>query len=364
MCKLFYKCDFYCIILLLSQFVGVFMNNKKTKLCLLMLVMLLGACSFSNDVAFAKNEAPITEVNQDDIKANKETLEKAEEAIFNKDFQSAIVYLTAYINSKPKKYEAYKLRGDAFYALHQFRLAEADYQKAIALKTEDDKFVTGTKVLSAVVLGADKQSQYQNPELGNLYGRLMYAQKALNNPTYEGTYAKAFEYNSHIYLPKPKKEEISRINCPQKYGKILNPQGVDEYIMGAISKIEEGDYHSAVFKAQYITSNYPKYYLGHYLLGVAMVGMEQYDNAVQAFENSLKYNPYDFETFASLGQLFYRKAEKTFSPDEAKKSIEYFNNAIKYNSNCHIYHYYIGLNQMIIGDKYVEIVSQQFSKIL
>ena len=74
MCKLFYNYDFYCIILLLSQFVGVFMSNKKTKLCLLMLVMLLGACSFSNDVAFAKNEASITEVNQDDIKANKEHL--------------------------------------------------------------------------------------------------------------------------------------------------------------------------------------------------------------------------------------------------------------------------------------------------
>ena len=160
------------------------MNNKKTKLCLLMLVMFLGACEVSNTVLAKEENKPvaISEVNQEEVKANKETLEKAEQALSNKDYQSAIVYLTAYINSKPKKYEAYKLRGDAFYALHQFRLAEADYQKAIVLKADDDKFVTGTKVLSAVVLGADKQSQYQNPELGNLYGRLMYAQKALNNP--------------------------------------------------------------------------------------------------------------------------------------------------------------------------------------
>lgn len=328
------------------------MNNKKTKLCLLMLVMFLGACEVSNTVLAKEENKPvaISEVNQEEVKANKETLEKAEQALSNKDYQSAIVYLTAYINSKPKKYEAYKLRGDAFYALHQFRLAEADYQKAIVLKADDDKFVTGTKVLSAVVLGADKQSQYQNPELGNLYGRLMYAQKALNNPAYESTYAKAFEYNSHIYLPKPKKEDIAKINCPQKYGKLLNPQGVDEYIMDAISKLEEGDFHAAVFKAQYVTSNYPKYYLGHYLLGVAMAGMEQYDDAVHSFETALKYNPYDFESFASLGQLFYRKAEKTFSADDARKSIEYFGKAIKYNPHYHIYHYYIGLNQMIIGD--------------
>lgn len=336
------------------------MNNKKTKLCLLMLVMVLGACEVSSNSVFAKDEnkpVAISEVNQEEVKANKETLEKAEHAMANKDYQSAIVYLTAYINSKPKKYEAYKLRGDAFYALHQFRLAEADYQKAIVLKTDDDKFVTGTKVLSAVVLGADKQSQYQNPELGNLYGRLMYAQKALNNPAYETTYAKAFEYNSHIYLPKPKKEDIAKINCPQKYGKLLNPQGVDEYIMDAISKLEEGDFHAAVFKAQYVTSNYPKYYLGHYLLGVAMAGMEQYDDAVHSFETALKYNPYDFESFASLGQLYYRKAEKTFSAEDARKSIEYFGKAIKYNPNYHIYHYYIGLNQMIIGDYNLAISS-------
>ena len=325
---------------------------KKSKLCLLMLVMLLGASEVSN-VVYAKDEnKPVvtSEVNQDDVKANKEALEKAEQAMVKKDYQSAVVYLTAYINAKPKKYEAYKLRGDAFYALHQFKLAESDYQKAITLKTEDDKFVTGAKVVSAVVLGADKQSQYQNPELGNLYGRLMYAQKALNNPIYETTYEQAFKYNSHIYLPKPKKEDIAKINCPQKYGKLLNPQGVDEYIMDAISEIEDGQFHEAVYKIQHVTTHYPEYYLGHYLMGVAMVGLEQYDDAIHSFDTSLSLNPYDFETLASLGQLFYRRAEKTFSSDEAQKSIEYFTKAIKFNPNSNVYYYYIGLNNMIIGD--------------
>lgn len=316
-----------------------------------MTIMVLGVCNISDNIAYSKTETVSdTEVNQSELKANKETLEKAETLMANKDFQSAIVHLTAYISNKPKRYEAYKLRGDSFYALHQFRLAEADYQKAISLKTDDDKFITGTKVLSAVVLGADKQSQYQNPELGNLYGRLMYAQKALNNPAYESTYDKAFEFNSHIYLPKPKKEEISKINCPQKYGKLLNPQGVDEYISDAIAKIEDGQFSEAVYKIQYVTANYPKYYFGHYLMGVAMAGLEQFDDAVHSFETSLKYNPYDFESFASLGQLYYERAEKTFSSDDATKSIEYFNKAVKYNPNCHIYNYYIGLNQMIIGD--------------
>lgn len=334
------------------------MNKKTAKICLLMMVMVLGAYSVSGSVAYSNDESVVNaDVNQADVKANKETLEKAETSMANKDFQSAIVYLTAYISNKPKKYEAYKLRGDCFYALHQFRLAEADYQKAISLKTDDDKFITGTKVISAVVLGADKQSQYQNPELGNLYGRLMYAQKALNNPAYELTYSKAFEFNSHIYLPKPKKEDIYKINCPQKYGKILNPQGVDQYVTDAISKIEEGQFSEAVYKIQYITSNYPKYYLGHYLMGVAMAGLEQDEDAIHSYEKALSFNPYDFETFASLGQLFYQKSEKTFSVDDARKSIEYFNKALKYNPNCHIYHYYIGLNQMIIGDYSLAISS-------
>ena len=315
-----------------------------------MLVMLLGASEICANSVYVKAEAQVPEVVKEDVKINKETLEKAEEFIVKKEFQSAIVYLTAYINSKPKKYEAYKLRGDAFYALHQFKLAESDYQKAIAIKTDDDKFVTGAKVVSAVVLGADKQSQYQNSELGNLYARLMYAQKALNNPMYETTYEQAFKYNSHIYLPKPKKEDIARINCPQKYGKILNPQGVDKYVMDAMSEIEDGQFHEAVYKIQYITTNYPDYYLGHYLMGVAMVGLEQYEDAIYSFETSLKLNQYDFETLASLGQLFYRKAEKTFSSEDALKSIEYFTQAIKFNHNFNVYHYYIGLNNMIIGD--------------
>ena len=67
-----------------------------------------------------------------------------------------------------------------------------------------------------MVLGADKQEQLQNPELGNLYAALMYAQKAQNKPEYETSYSKAVEYNSHIYLPQPKKNEIAQINCPQK----------------------------------------------------------------------------------------------------------------------------------------------------
>ena len=70
------------------------------------------------------------------------------------------------------------MRGDAYYALRRYDLAEKDYQTAVDLKAEDDKFITNTKVITAAVLGADKNDQRQNPELGNLYAKLMYAQKA------------------------------------------------------------------------------------------------------------------------------------------------------------------------------------------
>lgn len=327
--------------------------RNSNKVCLLLFLLALGVCNISPNNSVCAQEEPVqvSPVQPEDVKIDEDELfDNAQKAIDRKDYQSAIVYLTNYINQKPKKYEAYKFRGDAFYALRQYVLAEQDYQTAISIKAANDKFLTGTKVIGAMVLGADKQEQLQNPELGNLYARLMYAQKALNNPVYESALEKAYEYNSHIYLPRPKKEEIALINCPQKYGKMLNPQGVDSYIYGAIDDIENGYFSEAVYKTQYITSNYPKFYLGHYLTGVALAGLDKNNEAISAFEAALQYNPYDFESFASLGQIYYNEAEITFSAESAKKSIDYFNKALKYNPNCYMYYYYIGLNELQMGD--------------
>lgn len=322
------------------------MVNKK--ICALLVLMMMGTYTISQNSVYAEDTtSETTEVSV--IKGNKDAFEMAENLIGQKNYQEALKYLDAYISSKPKKYEAYKLRGDAYYALRRFNLAETDYQTAIDLKTDDDKFITGTKVLSAVVLGADKQEQLQNPELGNLYAKLMYAQKAQNKTSYESSYAKAVELNSHIYLPQPKKDEISQINCPQKYGKVFNPQGDDKFLYDAINDIENGNYRDSVFKSQYLITNYPDYYLGYYLNGVALAGMEQDEDAILAFNNALKKNPYDFESLASLGQLYYAQAEKTFSVDDAKKSTEYFRQALKLNPNCNSYYFYIGLNDLLQG---------------
>lgn len=310
--------------------------------------MMMGTYTISQNSVYAEDTtSETTEISV--IKGNKDAFEMAENLIGQKNYQEALKYLDAYISSKPKKYEAYKLRGDAYYALRRYNLAEKDYQTAIDLKTGDDKFVTGTKVLSAVVLGADKQEQLQNPELGNLYAKLMYAQKAQNKTSYESSYAKAVELNSHIYLPQPKKDEISQINCPQKYGKVFNPQGDDKFLYDAINDIENGNYRDSVFKSQYLITNYPDYYLGYYLNGVALAGMEQDEEAIVAFNSALKKNPYDFESLASLGQLYYAQAEKTFSVDDAKKSTEYFRQALKLNPNCNSYYFYIGLNDLLQG---------------
>lgn len=322
------------------------MVNKK--ICALLVLMMMGTYIISQNSVYAEDTtSETTEVSV--IKGNKDAFEMAENLIAKKNYQESLKYLDAYISSKPKKYEAYKLRGDAYYALRRYNLAETDYQTAIDLKTDDDKFVTGTKVLSAVVLGADKQEQLQNPELGNLYAKLMYAQKAQNKTSYESSYAKAVELNSHIYLPQPKKDEISQINCPQKYGKVFNPQGDDKFLYDAINDIENGNYRDSVFKSQYLITNYPDYYLGYYLNGVALAGMEQDEEAIVAFNNALKKNPYDFESLASLGQLYYAQAEKTFSVDDAKKSTEYFRQALKLNPNCNSYYFYIGLNDLLQG---------------
>lgn len=327
--------------------------KKQYKLGLVLASILLSVVSINTfETAYSQEQikTEAEKIKEEDIKVNKETLEKAEEFIKQKNYQSALSYLNAYINSKPKKYQAYKLRGEVYYALRQYQSAIDDFQQAVDLKTEDDKFITGTKVISAVVLGADKKEQYQNPELGNLYGELMYAQKAVNNDLYEVSYKKALEYNSHMYLPFPKKEDISKINCPQKYGKTFNPQGIDAEIASVIDDIEKGTFVEAVYKLPKITSEYPDYYMGHYLTGVVMYGLEHNKEAIESFNRAIALNPNDFESFASLGKLYYTEAEKRFDSEYSKKSIEQFKKALDLNPNCNTYHYYIGLNSLLIGE--------------
>ncbi len=327
------------------------MKNKKN--ITLVLGLILSLCSFCT--VYAQDEKPLKEnetssMESAELKVDKDTPIDVLVLIKKKDYNAALPLINAYIESKPKKYIGYQLRGEIYYALRQYDLAVEDFQKAVDIKTEDDKFATNAKVISAVVLGADKQQQYQNPELGSLYARLMYAQKALNNNMYEVSYKKALEYNSHIYLPSPKKEEINKINCPQKYGKEFNPQGIDVTIYGIIEDIEKGNFSEAAYKLPKLTTEYPNYYLGQYLTGVVMYTLEQDENAINAFNNSIKLNPKDFESYASLGLLYYDKAAKTFNEDYAKKSIENFEKAIALNSNCSTYYFYIGLNHMELGD--------------
>ena len=84
--------------------------------------------------------------------------------------------------------------------------------------------------------------------------------------------------------------------------------------------------------------------------GVTYVGLEQEKEAVSAFETAVKLNPNDFESLASLGQIYYIDSEKSFSKDDVEKSVNYFKEALKLNPDCYLYHYYIGLNYLQIND--------------
>ncbi|MBO6180402.1 tetratricopeptide repeat protein, partial [bacterium] len=327
------------------------MRNKRFGILVLLALLSLSNCAIAENINFDFGQDTAFEK----IKANKDTILKAQEAMDNKDYQTAVSLLTAYINEKPKKYEAYKLRGDAYYAIRRYYMAQKDYQTAIDIKSSEDKFMTNTKYVSAIVLGADKNEQKQNAELGDLYGALMYAQKAMNNPNYTASYDSAVKYNSHIYLPQPNKNEINKINCPQKYGKVLTPQGIDIQIYGAIDDIAKGNYNESLYKLQSVTTQYPNYYLGHYLTGVALSELEKDDDAIREFGKAISLNPYDFESRASLGRIYYSKAETKFSETDARKSIEYFSQALRQNHNCPTYYFYIGMNELQIGNTNVAI---------
>ena len=108
-----------------------------------MCVTVLGTCEISNVAKANEVESvpvAVAEVEQKEIKANRGTLNKAENAIDDRDYNTAVELLTGYINLKPNKDEVYKMRGEAYYALRQYKLAQDDFEKAIALKTQDDKY--------------------------------------------------------------------------------------------------------------------------------------------------------------------------------------------------------------------------------
>lgn len=53
-------------------------------------------------VATPEVSSQVQDEQQGQIKGNKDSFDKAVESMDNKDYQSAIVYLSAYITSKPK----------------------------------------------------------------------------------------------------------------------------------------------------------------------------------------------------------------------------------------------------------------------
>ena len=324
---------------------------KNIGILTILAVMTASNISFAEDATenFAQ-QSEYEVYEKPEIKSNRAALANAKLKMNEKDFQAAINYLDAYIATKPKKYEAYSLRGDCNYELRRYAKAEADYLKAIELKSVGAKFIANTKTVSAVILGADRTGQDQNPDLGVLYGKLMYAQKAQNKPEYEESYQKAFKYNSHIYLPKPNASELALINCPQKYGKPLDPQGDDKLLFGAIDDIQEENFQEAMYKLHNYTIKYPNYYLGHYLTGVALIGLEQEEDALVSFTKAVRLNRLDFESLASIGQIYFNKASKTFNKNDYQKSINYFRAALALNKNCYSYYFYIGLNEFQSGD--------------
>ena len=72
------------------------MRNKKN-LGLLVAIMMLSISNINIPAFSADKSEPVENqsVETEEIKVNRETLEKASNAIANKDYQSAIVYLTA-----------------------------------------------------------------------------------------------------------------------------------------------------------------------------------------------------------------------------------------------------------------------------
>ena len=85
-------------------------------------------------------------------------------------------------------------------------------------------------------------------------------------------------------------------------------------------------------------------------MGVALTGLEKEDEAIKSFEKALALNPYDFESLASLGQIYFDKAETNFSQEDSQKSLEYFSKALELNKNCPTYHFYLGLNNLNSGN--------------
>ena len=90
--------------------------ERKGKIGLLLMGLVLSLCTVTAfEPAYSQDEVQANqEVNQDEIKFKRDTLDIAVEFMKNKDFNAALPHLNAYIEAKPKKYQGYKLRGEAY----------------------------------------------------------------------------------------------------------------------------------------------------------------------------------------------------------------------------------------------------------
>ena len=65
------------------------MINKKIKICLLAMVMMLGVSTIAAEEPAVVSETAVQTEENEQIKANRETFEKAQDAINKKDYQAA-----------------------------------------------------------------------------------------------------------------------------------------------------------------------------------------------------------------------------------------------------------------------------------
>src|SRR5258705_10153962 len=71
-------------------------------------------------------------------------------------------------------------------------------------------------------------------------------------------------------------------------------------------KADRSDYRSALIHCHQILSLFPKWAYVHVYIGYCHMGLEQYEEAVKAFDNGLQIQPNSAYARAQLGSIFVR----------------------------------------------------------
>lgn len=261
-------------------------------------------------------------------KGTEQDFEAGIKALDNKEYANATIYFTRYLSAFPNMPGAYLNRGLANYYLQKYDLAEADYTKAIALKSDFADAYNNRGLIYFVVKKYDYAIQdYSSAIKLNPNNKLAYqnrasAYKAIGrNDLADADLATVARLEGGSTPPPNNTNPTNTTNTVSANN--LTPQQTLEV---GIYAFENEKYDQAVFFFSKYLQSFPNNKGAYYLRGLANRRLNNLDYALADYNKSIELDPNYVEAYVSRG--FVHASKRNY--DMALKD---YNTAIKLDPN-------------------------------